>query len=554
MLDLKPSPHNLYPPVASGRRSGGGMREMGAYRQFVRWLLALVALAPAGCFGVSQNPSYFPYLLPTGDIIQTHAKPPGKGYYANFDPHAIRLEVTPLESSGPTKTQFLIMAAVTDENCQPHRSRRVEWLVEGVGDIVEVDESGYFPGRGYKIDNRYAVSYTDYKEHKFRTGDGRDICIEPGRTWCVVTSAIEGDTHVIVYAPEIENWERHKVFVTRHWCDAQWRFPPAVACPAGGQPVLSTQVLRASDQQPISNYKVRYRVLDGTPAQILPNKGPEAEVASDAAGEAKVTLAELTARTGTTRVAIEVIRPEASGPGVVVGRGETTLEWQSSQLALDVRLPQFGAVGAELPVTVMVSNPGQAPTQPIVVRLPIPQGLQFVTGDPLPQLDGATNRLEPSHHSRWRQPVIASHIPGAAAGTITATATAQTADGLRAEGQATSQVSTPQLRVGIDGARQVSLGDAIPVEVSVSNTGTGPATNVKLRAEFDAGLTHESGARTLEVVVGTIAPGQSQTIPLTLNAIQPASRRSTSSAPPTAGSPAMRPGPSPWPSGRCNSA
>ena len=41
----------------------------------------------SGCFGVTQNPSYFPYLLPTGDIIQTHAKP-GFGYYANFDPHA----------------------------------------------------------------------------------------------------------------------------------------------------------------------------------------------------------------------------------------------------------------------------------------------------------------------------------------------------------------------------------------------------------------------------------------------------------------------------------
>ena len=30
-------------------------------------------------------------LLPTGDIIQTHAKPAGHGYYANFDPHAVRV-------------------------------------------------------------------------------------------------------------------------------------------------------------------------------------------------------------------------------------------------------------------------------------------------------------------------------------------------------------------------------------------------------------------------------------------------------------------------------
>ena len=89
------------------------------------------------------------------------------------------------------------------------------------------------------------------KPHALRTGDGREVCIQPGQTWCVITSAVEGDTHVTVYAPEIASWERHKVFVTRHWCDAEWRFPPATACPAGGQPVLSTQVLRVSDRQPL---------------------------------------------------------------------------------------------------------------------------------------------------------------------------------------------------------------------------------------------------------------------------------------------------------------
>ena len=82
------------------------------------WALLLVAPA-AGCFGITQNPSYFPYYLPTGDIIRTHAKPPGHGYFANFDPHAVRLEVTPLESSGPTRGQCLIVASVTDENGQP---------------------------------------------------------------------------------------------------------------------------------------------------------------------------------------------------------------------------------------------------------------------------------------------------------------------------------------------------------------------------------------------------------------------------------------------------
>src|SRR5262249_5546576 len=153
------------------------------------------------------------------------------------------------------------------------------------------------------------------------------------------TSAVEGDTHVTVYAPEIANWERHKVFVRRHWCDADWRFPRATASPVGSQPVLTTQVLRASDRQPLANYRVRYRLLDGPPAQLLPDRAQEAEVASDANGQAKVTLAGLTPRPGSNRIGVEVIRPEPSGPGVVVGRGETTLEWQAPQVALNLSAP-----------------------------------------------------------------------------------------------------------------------------------------------------------------------------------------------------------------------
>src|SRR5258707_6999799 len=59
-------------------------------------LLCLLICAPA-CN--THNPSYFPYLLPFGDIIPTHAKPPGGGYYANFDPNAVRLEVRPMKDA-----------------------------------------------------------------------------------------------------------------------------------------------------------------------------------------------------------------------------------------------------------------------------------------------------------------------------------------------------------------------------------------------------------------------------------------------------------------------
>src|SRR5262249_16008936 len=142
-------------------RAHGGRR-----RAWQALLLLPVCALLSGCFGVSQNPSYFPFLLPTGDIIQTHPKPPGFGYYPTFAPHAVHLVRRPLHATNPVRTQHVIIATVLDEKGQPRRQRRVEWMVEGVGHIIEVDESGVFPGRGYKASDKYAVSYTDYCEHR----------------------------------------------------------------------------------------------------------------------------------------------------------------------------------------------------------------------------------------------------------------------------------------------------------------------------------------------------------------------------------------------------
>src|SRR5262245_29919324 len=124
-------------------------------------VFATVAVLGSGC---SYNPGYFPYLIPGGHIVQEHAKPSGPGYFRNFDPKACRLEVTPNQQvTAPLGSQVVLLGTVMDKDGQPRRSRRIEWMLDGsVGNIVEVDESGVYPGRGYKVDNKYAVTYTNY--------------------------------------------------------------------------------------------------------------------------------------------------------------------------------------------------------------------------------------------------------------------------------------------------------------------------------------------------------------------------------------------------------
>jgi len=192
-------------------------------------LLASGMCLPCACF--NQNPSYFPYLVPFGETVPTHAKPPGSGYFANFDPLAFRIELRgpPGEIANPVRTQTVYIATVYDDKNEPLRQRRVEWLLEGEGNIMEVDEHGWFGTRGQKINSKYAFSYTNTHEHQITRGNNNpkdDFVIRPGQTWCVISSAREGDTHLTAYAPGIHEWDKGRVVATCRWVDANWTLPP----------------------------------------------------------------------------------------------------------------------------------------------------------------------------------------------------------------------------------------------------------------------------------------------------------------------------------------
>jgi uncharacterized repeat protein (TIGR01451 family) len=492
----------------------------------VNLLLAAGIGMLSGCFGVSQNPSYFPHLLPMGDIIRTHAKPPGHSYFTNFDPHAVRLEVRPLELTNPVRTQHVLIATVYDDKGVPRRNRRVEWMLEGVGNIIEVDESGVFPGRGYKVDNKYAVSYTDYHEHLITRGNtdaNDDFMIRPGQTWCVISSAVEGDTHVTVYAPEIANWDAHKIFVTKHWVDAEWVLPAPSVNRAGSEHVITTNVFRHTDRQPLANYRVRYRLLDGPPAVFLPNQTQETVVISDLSGNASANLGQVTPQPGVNRIGIEIIRPpdpsSPSGVGIIVGRGETTKEWQAAAVTLTVTGPLTAVVNQEIPYSIAVNNNGQVETQAQTVRYTVPEGVQLVRSEPPAAAEGKqlvwTLGVLPGGRSHMIQVVVRATVVGPVTNAVTLT----TVEGMRDEKSVTTQITAPpvaQLKVALADPVSAGVGVPITLQITVSNPGTGPTTNVILSAGFDAGLEHETRANPVELPLGVLAPGESKNVPLIL--------------------------------------
>jgi uncharacterized repeat protein (TIGR01451 family) len=482
---------------------------------------------PLGCFGVSQNPSYFPHLLLTQDIIRTHAKPPGPSYYANFDPHAVRLEVRPIVATSPVRSQHVLIATVYDECGKPRRNRRIEWMVEGDGNIVEVDESGIFPGRGYKVDNRYAVSYTNYHEHRITRGNvnpNDDFVVRPGQSWCVITSAVEGDTHVTVYAPGIADWDKSKVFVTCHWVDAEWNFPAPATERAGNPHVLTTQVFRHTDRQPLANYRVRYRILDGPPAVFAPSQTQEAVAVSDLRGNAQVTLAQVRPEQGVNHIAMEVIRPPdpstPSGAGIVIGAGQTAVDWQAPAVSLTKTGPASVGVNQDIPYTITVTNTGRVESRSMTVRDSLPEGIAYIRSQPPAIVEGRqltwTLGLLPPGQAHTIQLVLRAPRVGQ----VVNCANVVTEEGLRAENCFTTDITSPGLRVSLAGPATGSVGAPVTYQITISNPGTGPATNVVLSSAFDPALEHETKANPVELKLGTLGPNESKTVPLTLIARQ----------------------------------
>jgi len=503
-------------------------------------VVLFAACATAGCnYGYTHNPVSFPHWPKFGDIVRTHSKPAGESYFANYDRDADHMEVTIQCPTAPVGSRQIVLVSILDAKGQPLRRRCVEWTLEGAGSFLEVDESGLKPGRGYKVDSRHAVTYTDIFAHTLKKNNGRpeeDVALKPGSSWAVISSMTEGDSHLSIWAPEIANWDENRRTVTIRWVDAEWTLPPIQAATRGGQPVLTTLIRRRTDRAPLSGYRVRYRILDGTPAVFVATRGPEAVVASDDRGAAGVAVASSNGQGGRTRIGVQIIRPAdpstPSGTVVVVGEGETAIDWEAPVLSLEQVAPASVGVGQDMTVSLLVVNKGNVASGPVVVRAPVPEGAQYVGSDPPAVVEG--NSLV------WQVPAVppkGQHglravLRGQSVGTLTTLASLQSQEGAKDERSAKVLVLPPEeakLVVSIAGPTEALLnaadratapGSPVQLDVTIRNVGTGVARNVLLEAGIAEVLRHDSGIAQIRTTIDAIAPGESKALPLDLRPIK----------------------------------
>lgn len=463
----------------------------------------------------------------SGDQIPTHPKPPEGGYYKNWDPYAVELTVTPTKALNPVQTQHVLIATVLDEDGEPLKNRRVEWIIsEGsVGDIVEVDESGWRASRGYKVDNHFAVSHTNNYDHVLDRGNddpSDDIHLTKGQTWCVITSPIEGETYITAYAPGIYDWSKHKVFVTKTWQDVQWECPEPSTNPMGTSHEFTTWVGKYSDGSPLQGYEVTYRIVDGPSAVFRESGRDSAVIKTDSEGMARVTIEQTTSTAGTNNVAIDIVRPadlQCCKPAIKIAECQTSKTWLAPEIAISKTAPAEKMANEDFQYSIRVSNPSSVPAKNVVVTDTLPDGIQYVSSQPSASVSGQNLSWSLGTFEGGQSNQISITVRGTRTGEFTNCAEVRTAEGLSARDCAKTRITSAALALEKTCPSEVLICDPIEYVLSVRNTGDGPARNVRVIDELPDGLVNKSGGgRTVTFDAGTLNANETKQARFTVEA------------------------------------
>jgi len=417
-------------------------------------LLSLLALGCCGCFGGAANPSYIPYYLPPGDVIETHAKPAGLGYFNDFDPKAASIEVTPAQCNAAVGGDHVLIATVFDADGVPRRKRRVEWILEGPGEILEVDESGILPGRGYLSSNQRAVSYTGLRAHTFGRGTrdtGDDFRVEAGQTWCILRSAKPGETVVTAYAPAIHNHDKRTATARVTWGSS-----------GGGN--------------------ARNGFDDLPPPQVV-RGGDTASRRRDA---------------------------EAGVPGT------------PAKLTLTAAAPRSAGYDKGLVLTLTAGNLGGIETTPTTVRLTLPADAEFVRSEPPPTVrTGQDLSWLVGPVAPVGKRTVSLTVRPMRKGELALVATAETADGLRADARADVTVGVATLQLYADGPDAAAAGERFAVAVTLNNAGPAPAENAIVWVSLPDGVRPVSGTSPVKLDFGTVPANGQRKLETFVEARQP---------------------------------
>ncbi|MCB9875518.1 MAG: DUF11 domain-containing protein [Planctomycetaceae bacterium] len=497
------------------------------------------ALLPASCLprpAFAEPPSVAPCQTPVAAGVPLPPRPTQAVAVANIPD---RLLLTPSQIVAPVGSEVVLLAGLSGPDGYFIPKQPVEWLLsqESVGHFVDVGEddhptlSALLHRTPEKRSSNFAIARTSSSARTITRGTpapNDDIVVQKGQTWVTMTSASEGVSHVSAVATEAANWEQRRQSATIQWVDAQWLLPSPTVVRAGQSQILSTTINRSSSRSPVRGWLVRYEIVSGPSAGFGPERAQAVEVTTDANGKANVSLQPLGNEPGVTQVKIEILSPALSGldgQPVVIGQGMTSVTWSAAGLAVRIIGPTLGAVGATLDYQIEVTNPGDLPTENVIVTAEIPQTFKVLGGQEGEfgaNVEWRVDRLPPRGSQQF---TVQCRAMSAGNAWLFARAAATGINSERVRFNTEITESALQLTMelaAVDNPNAIKVGDRVSFNIEVRNTSNVPLTNVQLRDTYANGLEEaHNEPNPISKNVGNLAPGASWPLAITFIVRQP---------------------------------
>jgi len=204
--------------------------------------------------------------------------------------------------------------------------------------------------------------------------------------------------------------------------------------------------------------------------------------------------------------------PPGEGEGTP---GEARFEGpQTPSVVIEKAAPTEIQVGKPARFAVKIRNAGPVAARDVVVHDQVPKGTRLIDTSPAAtKVRGSDvfwelDVLEPNEEK-----IVSMEVMPLGEGEVGSVVNVT----FSAQASARTTATRPELAVEHSAPRKVTIGAPVAFLIKLSNPGTGAATGVILEENVPEGLTHPAGNE-LEFEVGTLQPGETRELELTLTA------------------------------------
>jgi len=198
--------------------------------------------------------------------------------------------------------------------------------------------------------------------------------------------------------------------------------------------------------------------------------------------------------------------------------GDRALEGeQSPAIVLEKTAPDEIQVDKKATFQLRVRNVGNTAAHNVVVVDSVPRGTDYV--DAVPECTAGPDGMliwNLKTIQAGEEVILAVNVLPKVAGEIGSVAQVT----FQAQAAVRTICTKPQLSLALTIPEQVLIGEPATLDITVTNNGSGAATNVVIEEDVPDGFTHAAG-RQLEHEVGTLLPQESRRLSLVLEAAKP---------------------------------